>query len=212
MEFQSRCQECVSSTGGIMKAYHFLKEDMKSGEGEESPWVVGETRTIKGKAMLCARGYHSSSTILDALHYAPGPVACLVEVSKPVGKDDSKQVSKTRTLIAALDATKVLHEFACRVAEDVLQFFEEQYPDDKRPRAAIETKRRWLKGKVTDMELAAANAAARSAASAADWDAAAAARAAGAAAWAAISVASAAALKKYNTWLEEMLKDAGMPA
>jgi len=89
-----------------------------------------------------------------------------------------------------------LHWLACQFASWSLHFFEENCPGDKRPRQAIETKLRWLDGKATDVELAAArnaveNAAARNAAwavaRAAAWAAAAenAARAAWAAAWAA---------------------------
>ena len=61
----------------------------------------------------------------------------------------------------------VLHEVACQWAEHVLHFFEEVYPDDRRPRQAIETKRRWIRGEATDDVLAAARTAAWSAARAA---------------------------------------------
>jgi len=204
---------------------------MKSGKGDELPWVVGETRRIEGEVALYFRGYHSSPTILDALGYAPGPVACVVEVSEPVGKDSSKQVSRTRTLIAALDATRVLHEFTCRVAEDVLSIFENQFPNDKRPREVIETKRKWLMGTATNEELAAAGEAARDAysvvgdrgaawaaycaawavycaASGAVCDAAWAARVAACATWA---TAYGTARAKYDSWLDEMLREAGIP-
>lgn len=82
----------------------------------------------------------------------------------------------------------ILHEFACRCAEYALSFADKP---DPRSIAAIEAKRKWLRGEITDKELnaarAAAWAAARAAAGAAAWDAAwAAARdAARAAAWAA---------------------------
>lgn len=47
----------------------------------------------------------------------------------------------------------VLHEFACRCAEEALRFVDKP---DPRSLAAIETKRRWLRGEATDEELAAA--------------------------------------------------------
>jgi hypothetical protein len=74
--------------------------------------------------------------------------------------------------------------FACDVAEGVLYLFEKQYPDDKRPRQAIETARRYALGKATKEELDAAMVAA--------WDArdAAAKAAARAAAWAAVMAAA----------------------
>ena len=78
-----------------------------------------------------------------------------------------------------------LHEFACRCAEDVLKLVKDP---DPRSVAAIEAKRKWLKGEITDEELVAARAAASAAAWAAARDAAwdAAWDAASAAAWAAI--------------------------
>ena len=81
-----------------------------------------------------------------------------------------------------LDESK-LRLFACDCAEQVLPLFERDYPEDKRPRVAIETARRFANGKATREELDAAWAAALDAA----WAAAlAAARAAAwAAAWAA---------------------------
>lgn len=80
-----------------------------------------------------------------------------------------------------------LHELACKFAESVLHLFEEEYPDDKRPRKAIEAKRKFIKGEISEKEGYAARAAA--------WDARAAARAAAgaaaeAAAWAAARAAA----------------------
>jgi hypothetical protein len=75
-----------------------------------------------------------------------------------------------------------LHKIAIYAAELVLPIFEEKYPDDKRPRQAIEAKKKWLGGEISDEELAAASYAARNAAWATANDAA---RAAWAAAWAA---------------------------
>ena len=93
---------------------------------------------------------------------------------------------------------KKLHKIAIYAAEMVLPIFEKEYPDDDRPRKAIEAKKLWLKNKITDNELAAARAAAGAAGAAAGaagnaaWDARAAAGAAGAAAGAAWDAAGAA--------------------
>ncbi len=62
-----------------------------------------------------------------------------------------------------LDAP-VLHELACRFAESFLDNFEKEYPSDKRPRQAIEAKRKWLTGEISDEELSKAREAAWSAA------------------------------------------------
>ena len=65
--------------------------------------------------------------------------------------------------------TNILHEFACRCAEEALKSIENP---DKRSIAAIEAKRKWIKGEITKVELDAAGKAAWAAAE-------------GAAAWAA---------------------------
>jgi len=82
---------------------------------------------------------------------------------------------------------RVARLFACDCAERVLPLFEAEYPEDDRPRRAIETARRYAVGDATCEELAAAGAAAwaapwaaaRDAAGDTAWDA------AGDAAWAA---------------------------
>ena len=55
----------------------------------------------------------------------------------------------------------ILHEFACRCAEYALSFVENP---DPRSIAAIEAKRKWLRGEITDAELDAARGEARDAA------------------------------------------------
>lgn len=52
------------------------------------------------------------------------------------------------------------HEAACQFAESVLYIFEDQHPDDTRPRDAIAAKRAWLKGEVDAKQLVVARAAA----------------------------------------------------
>ena len=107
-----------------------------------------------------------------------------------------------------------LHEFACRCAERALSRIE--HPDP-RSVAAIEAKRAWMKGEISDAELASAWAAAWAAVRAAAWDAARAATwdaawdAARAAAWAAVSAAAwaaarAAARDAERAWQVEELK------
>jgi len=72
--------------------------------------------------------------------------------------------------------------FACDCAERALHIWEKKYPDDKRPRQAIETARKYAMGQATQHNLDAAGVAA--------W---AAARAARVAAWAAVRAAGDAA-------------------
>ena len=180
-----------------MKAYHFLRDDMTAGSGNEPPWQLGEEREIEGEIKLCECGYHSSPTWFDALSYALGNMACIVEVSKPISKDEDIQVSRKRKLIAAKNAEIVMRAWACDCAERALK---KAGIKDERSWNAITVTRLYNEGKASKEDLDAAKAAADAAAYAA-WDAAyifaaakAAARAAArAAAWAAADAAWAAA-------------------
>jgi hypothetical protein len=58
----------------------------------------------------------------------------------------------------------ILHKFSVKAAYYSLKNFEDVFPDDKRPRKAIEAKEAYLKGDITEEELLAAVSAARSAA------------------------------------------------
>lgn len=48
-----------------------------------------------------------------------------------------------RTLVSITDQ-KILATWAIDCAERVIHFFEEQYPDDPRPRIALETLKKWI--------------------------------------------------------------------
>ena len=103
-----------------MRAYHFLKDDMTAGSGNEPAWVEGEERTYDGPVALCQSGYHSSPSWYDTMKYAPGYMACIVEVSTPIASDKTKAVSQTRKLITAHNARSVLIRWACDCAERAL--------------------------------------------------------------------------------------------
>ena len=68
-------------------------------------------------------------------------------------------------------AEREIRLFACDCAERALHIWEEKYPDDKRPRQAIETARKYAMGQATQHNLDAASAAAEDAAEDADEDA-----------------------------------------
>jgi len=192
---------------------------MTGGYGTEPAWKIGEEREIKdGKIRLCEWGYHSSPNFYDALNYAKGNMACIVEVSQRIEKDSTKQVSRKRRLIDARNAEKVLRAWACDCAERALK---KAKVTDERSWKVIAIVRLYNEGKATRIELAAARDAAwaaagaaagdaaRDAASAAAWDAARAtagdaardaAYAAGAAAGAAASAAEIKWQKRRLNW------------
>jgi hypothetical protein len=214
--------------GNAIDAWHFLRADGKTNYEPHVLVAAGETLTVDYAPILCERGLHASVRALDAFRYAPGPIACRVKVWGEVVIGDDKLAGTHRQCVSMIDATNILHEFACRSAEAALLLAD---VTDMRCWQAIEAKRAWLRKEIGDAELAAAwdaawdaaRAAARAAAWDEAWDAAwdAARAAAWAAAWdeawdeawdAARAAAWAAAWDEawdeMNTTLESMLMEA----
>jgi len=205
--------------------YKALSADGRSCNGGNSSWPLPTLRSdgtyTPGRWMRtikdiepCARGYHVFER-KDILQWFNATLyEC--EIRGAAIDHGDKIVAESCRLIRPLPGCneRILRLFACRVAEDVLPLYEAKYPDDDRPRKAIDTARRHADGQATDDELAAA----RDAAQAAAWDAAwAAARdatwdaawaAARDAAWAAArDAARAAAWAKYTGWLWDMIEE-----
>ena len=192
-----------------MKAYKFLKDDLRSGSGDEPPWSIGKKRTIKGKLALCQRGYHSSPSFYDALGYAAGNVACIVEITEPTERQNDKYVSHSCTIVSAVSAEKILRTWGCDCAERALK---QAKITNEQSWNAIKIARLYNEGKATKEELSAAGSAAesaawsaaRSAAGSAEWSAAG--SAAESAAWsAAESVARSAETEWQKLHLEELI-------
>jgi hypothetical protein len=129
----------------------------------------------KREAVLCESGYHAvcASSLLDWLQRD----TALVFVAEGRGEnhnDRSKWVFEQMRLVGpALNCNpRVARLFACDCAERVLGSFEKHYPDDNRPRRAVEVARLFAEGQATESERAAAWGAAAAAAEAAAWDAA----------------------------------------
>ncbi len=153
---------------------------------EDGTWTPGEWMPeIEGELKPCRNGYHVVT--LEQLPNWLGERIFEVEVGKEILPDDDKSVVRTCRLTRECAGwnERTARLFACDCAEHVLSLYEAKYPDDRRPRKAIEVARRYAEGTATREELAAARDAAREAA----WAAAGAAREA---AWAARDAAEAA--------------------
>jgi hypothetical protein len=175
-----------------IQVWHFIRADHTTGEGLLKV-EVGQTLTVEGPLELCEHGLHGSRKALDALRYAPGPIACKNEIWGDIIEGTDKLCGRYRKCLAMIDATYILHEFGCRCPERALTREREMGCEpDPRSWAAIEAKRQWLRREIDDAKLAAAWAAARDAAWDAAWSAAwaAAGAAARAAAWAAAASAA----------------------
>jgi hypothetical protein len=186
---------------------------MKLPNGDGRRVVMGETVTVDGPIELCRRGLHASRNPLDALSYRDSPIFVRVELSGEIQEANDKLCATSRKHLWAVDATKILHIFACRCAEQAMT---DCALTDERSWNAVRVKRAWIDGKATDADLAAASAAASAAAwaaasaaeSAAERDAASAAESAAerdAASAAASAAAWAAAWARQNLTLSNML-------
>ena len=186
-----------------MKAYHFLKDNMCGGYGNEPAWKEGEERTVEGKLEMCEWGYHASPSWYDALGYARGNMACIVELSGEIIKDTDKYVARTRKLIKVVNAERALRTWGCDCAERALK---KAKVTDERIWNAITVARLYNEGKATKEELA-ARAAARAAAWEAAWAAWAATREAAWAAWPARAAAWDAATKWQKRHLNKLMRE-----
>src|SRR3990167_7785517 len=168
--------ECEGVMADRWLGWHFLPADRRL-RGSREVVEAGRTYRAEGPLEICENGMHASARAIDALMYAPGPLVCRVELVGERLDAADKACARERSVLWLADATIVLHEFACTVATDALHLAEARGARvDPRSWAAIETKRRWLRGEATAAELAvardAAGAVARDAAGAVAWAAA----------------------------------------
>ena len=171
----------------MKKLYKFLRTDLKSDSGENRDWKLNEWRH-EDKIDMCNSGFHASKTPLQALEYVAGEILAQVEVRGESEIENDKECWSDMRIMKAYHWKKNDSvELAIFAAEKVIGIYEKKYPNDDRPRKAIETAKKWL-AKPTDSAASAAD----SAASAAD-SAARAARAAYSAAYSAADSAARAA-------------------
>lgn len=125
---------------------------------------VGQTLTTEGPLELRNYGILAFRRALDALDYAEGATICRVELSGEILEYRRILRAQRCKVLAMADATRVLHEFMCWSGEQALLGERALGREpDKRSWAAIETKRKWLRGEATDEELDAARVASRGA-------------------------------------------------
>ena len=178
-----------------MKRYKFLKEGFKSNNGN-CVWEIGKWKKHKGKLEMCKSGFHCSKKIYQAFFYVQGEILAEIEArGKKLAEKDKEVYSEMRILRAWKWQKKDSVELAIYCAELCLKNFEKVYPNDKRPRIAIESTKLWLKGKISEKELFAAESAAWSAAESA-------AGSARSAEWSAGS----AVIDKMANWMDKRLK------
>ena len=187
--------------------YKFLIDSMESSKGDCGTWELGVWKEHGNKLKMCDSGFHASPTCLDSLEYAYGNRWFIVEAKGRILHNKDKFVASRMRIVREIPNLKrIMVMFSILCAKRCLKRFEDKFPDDKRPRQAIEAAQAWLDNP-TDANMSAAGSAALSVESAAG----SAALSAGSAAWSAESAAGSAIKNKERRWqvraLDRLVKE-----
>jgi hypothetical protein len=101
--------------------YHFTKETLRDGTAIPP---IGEWLAFDGPIVMCSSGLHASETPYDALQYAPGPLLHQVELYGIADIQADKVVAKRRKIVATIDATGLLRDFARKQALSVIHLWD----------------------------------------------------------------------------------------
>lgn len=105
-------------------AWHFLREDGRLNYPPHTKVKVGGTVHSKGALLMCENGLHASERIIDALQYAPGALACRVELWGNVIHDTDKMVGQHRHCLWMVNANEILWAFARRCVLDAIHLWD----------------------------------------------------------------------------------------
>ena len=168
----------------------FLRLDGKKIMSENGicKWKVGEWKKEEN-IDICHQGFHCSKKAYSAFTYVQGEVFAIVECrGKHISQEDKECWSEQRIIKAYKWTKKDFLKLAIFSAELVLKNFEKEYPNDLRPREAIEAAKKVL-FRDTEKNRSAAESAAESAESAAR------------------SAAESAAIKKIQKYFDKITKE-----
>ena len=100
----------------------------------------------KGDIKICEAGFHASKNIIDAMNYVNAGWIAKVQVrGKSIIQNDKECWSEMKIVEWKKWTKKDSVSLAIFAAELVLKNYEKEYPDDKRPREAIEAAKKVLK-------------------------------------------------------------------
>ena len=151
--------------------------------------MLHTTRKLLREANACKGRYEVFREATKDAYKDNDPIPLYVALDSN-GGDDALWAMRAVLPGEEAERDKLARLFACDCAERVLPIYETSYPNNPRPRHAIETARSLAKGEATVVQLAAA----RDAAWAAAWDA-------------AIDAAIDAALGAERKWQAQRLRD-----
>lgn len=101
--------------------YHFTSDRLRDGRPVPK---IGETLTHEGEIVWCESGLYASPTAWDAVPYAPGEWLHRVLCEDIEWQEVDKFVFRKRTIVATIDATDLLREFARKCALDVIHLWD----------------------------------------------------------------------------------------
>lgn len=107
-----------------MIGYHFTNTALR--DGRPIP-PIGEWLEHDGPIVRCESGLYASEHPFDALQYAPGPILHRVELEGDLaahGYPVDKWVGQRRRILATIDATELLREFARWCALQVIHLWD----------------------------------------------------------------------------------------
>jgi hypothetical protein len=108
-------------------------------------WTIGKWESLSNPPTEKCVGFNASERIVRAMSYVPMEVLARVEVDGVIIRDADKWTCEKMRILEAWEWTE--EESVCLsifAAELVLPKFEEAFPDDARPRKAIEAAKYWL--------------------------------------------------------------------
>jgi len=144
-----------------MKKYLWksLKKGIVSARGDFK-WELKKWYHEDGNIECCKKGFHASENIVNAISFVNCGVLAKVEVKGKNQKESDKQCWSDMKIVKIYEWKKEDSvRLAIFAAELVIDIFEKKYPNDKRPREAIEAAKNWLKNPTARAAARAANAA-----------------------------------------------------
>ncbi|MBU2527694.1 MAG: hypothetical protein KKC03_13945 [Bacteroidetes bacterium] len=124
----------------------FWKTIPQNFESRGHKWEIGTWYHVNGTIKLCIRGFHASPTIIGAMSFVTPGWVCRVNVKGESATDSDKSAWSDMMIVSRCKWTKKMSvELAIYAAELVLPIYEKEYPDDKRPRNAIEAAKAYLR-------------------------------------------------------------------